>query len=82
LCGVLDEESTCDWGVCVEANLELAEKGEEIGLDVPGDGVVIALKYGGKDRACGGLDVIDLLDIWDLEVGETKLWRESVSRRP
>ena len=38
-----------------------------------GDGVVVSLKHGGEDGTCGGLNIVDLLDVGNFEVGDTKL---------
>jgi hypothetical protein len=42
--GVLDEEPSGDGRVRVEAYFELVKEGEEVLLDVSGDGVVISLE--------------------------------------
>jgi hypothetical protein len=75
LCGILDEESTADRGVGVEAYFELVKEREEVFLDVSGDGVVISLKDGGKDGSCGGLNVVNLLNVGCFVIGEAKLVR-------
>ena len=75
MCRVLDEETTSDGGVRVEAYFELAEEGEKVFFDLPGDGVIVALEDGGEDGPSSGLDIVDLLDVRGFEVGETELLR-------
>ena len=73
LCGVLDQEPTRDWRVCVEADFELAKKREQVGFDMSGDGIIVSLENGGEDGVRGGLDVVDFLDGSWFEVGEAEL---------
>jgi hypothetical protein len=73
LCRILDEESARDGGVGVETYFELVEEWEEVFFDVSGDSIVISLEDGREDRACRGLDIVNLLNVGGFKVGETEL---------
>jgi hypothetical protein len=79
LSGVLNKETTRDWGICVETDLQLVEEGKEVFFDVSGDRVIIPLENGWENRPCSRLNVVDFLDIGRSEVGESELARTKVS---
>jgi hypothetical protein len=60
-------------GVGVECDFELAEEGEEVGFDMAGYGVVVALVDGGESVGFVLANVVYLLDVFWFEVGEAEL---------
>jgi hypothetical protein len=71
--GVFDEETACRGGVGVERDFELAEEREEVGFDMAGYGVVVALVDGGDRVRLVCANVVYLLDVFWFEVGEAEL---------
>lgn len=49
------------------------EEREKVFFDVSRYSIVIALEDGGEDGACGGLNIVDLLNVFGSEVGEAEL---------
>jgi hypothetical protein len=45
---------------------------------VSGDGVVVSLKDSWEDGTCGGLNIVDLLDVGNFEVRDAEL-QEKIS---
>ena len=66
--GVFDEETASERGVGVERDVEPAEQGEEVGFDVAGDGVVVALVDRWQGVGFLLTDVVDFLNVWGCEV--------------
>lgn len=71
--GVFGEETACKGGVGVECDFELVEEGEEIGFDMAGYGVVVALVDGGEPVGFVLANVVYLLDVFWFEVGQAEL---------
>ncbi len=74
--GVLDEEAAGEGRVGVESDVEPAEQREQVGFDVAGDGVVVALVDGGQRVGLPLADVVDPLHVGGREVGDAELGRK------
>lgn len=75
----LCEQATGQRAVRVKGDSELAQCGEQVGLKVASERVVLALVDGGQDIALGGRNVVDGLDGFGREVGYTETAEEALA---